>query len=245
MWRRSWPISIWTYRDLVRQLLKRHRLHVPECTVAMLTNAVTSCRRGRRAPFTIAETRKRFGIALEEATVLSEYTRKPPSRRETFTNRVEKLRNELSSLEAIVWLETPMPRVRSVIHNLRAGRVLNANELATLIESLTAALSSGGGRTGRPRAATTFVVRAGCIAWFRAGRRETYNTWRSEGSGKDFANQPLGRFLRDLLNMCWLYLSDAALYSATTEARRSIRAHHPHIASGHPQSPPTFRLWTI
>ncbi len=115
MWRKPRPVSIFSRRRLVSDLLRKHRLRVPESTIAMLTNTVTSCRRGRRAPSTPTETRKRLSIALEQATALLEYTKNPPSRAETLGNRVDKLRGELSGFDAIVWLEVPMPRVRSVL----------------------------------------------------------------------------------------------------------------------------------
>ncbi len=226
MWRRPRTVSVLAYKSLVRKLLSKHGLRVPESTADMLTRTVTSCRRGWKPNARQAVTRQRLGGALTHAEALIRYTKKAPARAESTQTRSESLRDALNSLDAVVWLGVAVPRidVPSLLDRLDTGS-LEYDELTRLAQAITRTLSVDDGPTGRPMERSTAVVRAGCIAWFRAHRKDSYNTWSS-----DFSTGPLPRFLRDLLNCCWLYLSSQALYSATKDARRDIRNRHPRIA---------------
>jgi len=228
MWRRPRPESIRAYNKIVNKLLIRHALRVPESTTEMLTRAVMKCRRGGKPDAGRSQTRERLRSALSHAEALLRYSANPPTRGESIEKRSETLHDVLDSPDAIIWLGVAVPPVDvpNLLHRLDAGG-LDADELIRLIQAINHTLSLDGARTGHPMERSTTVVRAGCIAWFQAHRKDSYNTW----SGQQFADTPLAKFLRDLLNCCWLYLSDQALYSAAKAARRDIRNHYPRIAS--------------
>lgn len=139
---------------------------------------------------------------------------------------MRKLRDALTGFDAIVWLAVPIPQVRSVLHRLKAGRRLDAAELTKLIDALDRTSSAPGARSGRPMELRTAVVRAGCIAWFRAGRKLS-RTWDPLD---ERVVGPLASFVRDLLDICDLEMSDAALSSALQTALLHIQ-NHPTLCS--------------
>jgi hypothetical protein len=227
MWRRPRPFSGSAYKTLIRKLLSKHGLRVPEGTIEMLTKTLISCRRGWQPTTGQDDTRQRLRMALVHAEALRRYIKKPPERPTSIATRSESLRAALDGLDAVVWLAVSVPPidVSSLLDRLDTDG-LDGEELTRLLQAIDYALAANGKRTGRPVERATSVVRAGCIAWFRAGRRDSYNTW-----SRDFAAEPLPSFLRDLLHCCWLDLSAEALYSATKAARRDIRNRYTQIAS--------------
>ena len=219
IWRRARPASILTYKAIVKALLARHNLQVPENTSSMLVKTVMSSRRAKKLSGGRNPIREQLRTALTHVHALLRYTEKRPTRFDSIKKRSKTLREALDSPEAVVWLGVAVPAidVPGLLHRLDVG-TLNGDELTSLAQAIGNALSTDGARAGRPMERSTSVVRAGCIAWFRGHRKDSYNTW-----SQDFSNAPLAKFLRDLLSNCWLHLSDVALYSAAKTARRDLR----------------------
>lgn len=200
------------YLPQVRELLDNHKLKVPLSTADMLAETVRKCHSPPKQR--MRRTRERFRTALTHARALLRYAQKPPTRSESVKKRFDKLRDALNGFDAIVWLSVPIPQIRSVLHRIQAGRTPNTDELTRLIQALSKTTSAAGARSGRPMEQLTAVVRAGCITWFRAGRKLS-RTWDDVS---EFVGGPLADFIRDLLTLCDLKMKEGALYSAIQAA---------------------------
>lgn len=221
----------------VDRLLQQHKFDIEpvtpaactmlEATRTNLADTIGRCRRSSKP--SVQQTRKRLRTALTHAQALLLYTQKRPTHADSVEKRTKKLHDALNGFDIVIWLEVPISRVRSILSRLKAGKTLGADELTRLVRAINDTLSTAGARTGRPMKRSTVVVRAGCVAWLRAGR----NPSRSWNDAKSCATGKLAAFLRDLFHACDMRVADTALYSAIGEAIPFITS-HPNLRSSLP-----------
>ena len=207
------------YWLIVDVLLEKHKIEATQAIRNLFAENIRRCRRGSIPG--VRQTRERLRKALTHAQALRRYAEKAPTRADSIEKRSKKLREALNRLDALIWLEVPSPQVRSILHRLKTSGSLSADELTRPIQALDSTLSVKGARTGRPMELVTNVVRAGCIAWFRAGRKLSF-FWNDV---EECTGGSLAAFARALLNICALKMSEPALYSALRNAVPYIKSH--------------------
>jgi hypothetical protein len=203
----------------VKALLTKHDLTLPEetaeITVETIAKEIVKCRVSEPRPTKQKDKKKsprdRLLVARRHAKKLLKYTESPPSHAESIPKRSMSLHKALDDWGPVISLASATPRVHvpRLLDRLQA-RGLSKRELAGLVQALGSLLSKDGRSTGRPREETARVIRAGCIAWLRAGRSESY--WQSEEGP---LTGPLPEFVRDLFSLCPennFQVTDAALH---------------------------------
>lgn len=194
-----------TYRPVADALLSTHGLSVPVGTRDMLANTIMVARRlprnSKGESYSPAPTLKK---ALTHARALLQYVEKPPTRKDSIGKRCTRLRaalvgagGDLLAVELALATKSDhfYPTLRD---SLEVGRA-DAPTLSTLVEALERIQpQSGNWRLGRPREFAKRIVRAGCLAWKRAGRPE-HCSWNG---ASDKLTGPLPDFLRALIACC-------------------------------------------
>jgi hypothetical protein len=215
-------------RTSASDLIARHKLRVPAKTAEMLANTILKCRvlpRRTKQMEAKLPRRRRMQRALAHARKLLEYKQRGTSHADGISTQVKWLRSALNDREVVMWLACAQPR-------LDASKLFypvsspSQSKLVVLVRALEYCLSSNGDRTGRPRTQRAAVVAAGCITWFRAGRKLSC-TWNGV---EECTTGPLAEFMRALLKECRLDMMDAALYSALRDAIHYVK-NHPNLRS--------------
>jgi hypothetical protein len=216
----------------VKALLTKHNLTTPEETAEMIVKTIVKCRvpepRPTKHKGEEPSPRRRLTVARTHAIKLLEDTTTGASHKDSVAKRSERLRKALDDSRAVIWLAsaTPPVHVPELLDRLKTGG-LHKRELAGLVQALDSILSKDGRSTGRPPEETARIVRAGCIAWLRAGQKGCYG-W--DGFA-DALVGPLPKFIRDLFSLCaglqnTIELTDAALHSqlkvALTYCKRAL-----------------------
>jgi len=219
----------------VKALLTKHNLTMPEITaemtMEMIVKTIVKCRvpepRPTKQKGMKKSTRDRLLVARRHAKKLLKYTESPPSHAESVPKRSMSLHQALDDWGAVISLASATPRVHvpHLLDRLQAGR-LRRRELTGLVQVLDSILSKDGKKTGRPLEETARIIRDGCIAWLRAGRKESY--WQREGGPLE---GPLPKFIRDLFSLCAgpqnnPHLTDAALHSQLKVALPYVESSH-------------------
>lgn len=205
----------------VAALLRKHKLkNVPQSTAEMLVKTIVKSHRLKPRPKKTKgkepSPRERLKVARTHATKLLKYANTGASHANSIAKQSDWLSSALDHWDAVIWLALANPPVD--VPELLNKPVHGSDALIGLVRSLDAALSTNNGtRTGRPVEKVTLIVRAGCIAWIRAGRKRGYR-WDQVAAA---VVGPLPRFIRDLLSLCAVASSnrrlrptDAALHSA-------------------------------
>lgn len=183
------------------KLLAKHALHVPEATRDNLASAIAlylerpqSDQRepGSRSVLPALRT------ARTHARALIEYSKRAPSREASVRLRCEKLAAAIRSGDVLLGMGLALVGIDpdKLLQGLDA-RQYDACVLQRLIEYVDREELSGGAR-GRPWSRDTYLVRAGCITWLRAGKKIGY-TWDDE---VERLTGDLPAFLRDLTAIC-------------------------------------------
>ncbi|MGO9592270.1 MAG: hypothetical protein ACLQFT_20615 [Steroidobacteraceae bacterium] len=209
--------SLSAYIPTAKTLLDQHGLTLPDGTVEMLAKTIQKCSilepRPKKQKGKDASPRERLRVALTHARKLFQYTERRPSHSTSIPNRIDSLCDALNHLDAVVWLGVASPPVdvTSFIEQLKNSDLAeNRDELSKLIQSLKNVLSAAGERSGRPIARRALVVRAGCIAWLRAGKDVPDRYWWLN----KMKEEPLTDFICDLLKTCKVTMPAKAMYSA-------------------------------
>jgi hypothetical protein len=136
-------------------------------------------------------------VARTHAAKLIEYLSRPPTRKSSVSLRCAKLAAAIRESDiAPLTLAVEDIDPNALLDELESGRI-DVDTLRGLIRVADAAESASGGM-GRPWAAHTTIIRAGCIAWERAGQKISYG-WHDD---RDALTGALPDFLRDLLACC-------------------------------------------
>lgn len=188
------------YRPIVDALLDRYGLSVDDGIRHMLASTIMH----NRANPCPASVRKHSPMpalqkALTHVKALLQYADKPPSRASSLVLRARKLAEALRE-NALVGMElvltkpsfNPLP----LLDALDAGNAERI-ELLRLLATLEVATGKAW-KVGRPWAAFTVVIRAGCITWQRAGKR-VQSRWSVD---EETLSGELPDFLRDLIACC-------------------------------------------
>lgn len=188
------------YRPVVDELLRTHGLAVPPATRDNLAKSVKQSRELPRAATAPKHTpRPALLVAAGHARALLRYAENPPTRPGSIPLRCAKLAMALNT-HALVGLAlilgSPTFDTSKLLAKLEIN-LIDTKELSSLLSAIDA-LKVSGWKIGRPWAISTPIVRGGCIAWKKSGRRESF-TW-NEITGS--LNGPLPDFLRDLISCC-------------------------------------------
>jgi hypothetical protein len=233
------PTVSWRkYVPMVRDLFKKHGLRRRQPTELIAKTIAKLPQRRNRQKVEEATPREHLKKARGHTVKLLEYARRrfklaheagpgckartAPMRR--LTKRLQSLQSALDHSDVVFWLTLARPTVdvQELLLRLKAADYavsLSASNLSRLLKALDYTLS-GSGRTGRPMADQTRVIRAACFAWLYAGRHQRF-TW-DESSGK--LTGPLAIFAQDLLSRCNMPMSDAALHRALQIHIRECKA---------------------
>ena len=192
-------------------------MNVPQGTAEMLVKTIVKSHRlnpkTKKMKAKEPSPRERLKVARTHATKLLKYANTGSSHPNSIAKRSDRLYLALDHLDAVIWLALAYPSVD--VPEVLNKPVLDSDELTDLIRSIDAALSTNNGaRTGRPVEKVCRIVRAGCIAWIRAGRKRGYR-WDDAAAG---LVGPLPELIRDLFSLCagpqnTIHLTDAALHS--------------------------------
>lgn len=211
----------WECRRSVQELLERHNLDslIPTTVVEALTEEVQKSlereprpkksQTGEQAP------RRRLLKALGHAGKLLEYKLRGITRANSFKARYASLNQELNHPDVRIFLAIPTPYryLERLIQCADAGQ-MTSQQLRALMVFIKRALRPTGVRPGRPTQRRSVIVRAGCNAWRRSGR-QLFRTWNPKTDHTDGA---MADFIRDLLKLCCLPMTESALDSAIQKA---------------------------
>jgi hypothetical protein len=212
----------WKSRDSVLELLERHNLDllVPDAALEALSKEVQKSLvlkpRPKKSLTREQAPRKRLLKALGHAKKLLEYKLRRVTLADSVKTRYRSLDKELNHLDVRVFLTipTPYPYLERLIQCVEKGQ-LTTWQLRALITFINRALRRNGAPPGRPwERRRTIIVRAGCNAWRRSGCALS-RTWNPRTDTTDGA---LADFIRDLLTLCRLTMTESALDSAIKEA---------------------------
>lgn len=188
------------YRPVANELLTRHGLAVDDDTSHMLATTIMH-NRINPAP---TSTRKHspmpaLRVALTHAKALLRYADNPPSRSSSVTLRARKLAsalrdNDLVGMELV--LTEPSFNPLQLLDALDASKA-DRPELLQLLATLEVATAESW-KAGRPWAAFTTVIRAGCITWQRAGK-QIQPHWNVD---EEAISGAFPDFVRDLIACC-------------------------------------------
>lgn len=203
------------YRPVADALLSWHGLSVGDNTRHMLATTIMHNRvlsrpdRHKRSP------RADLIKVRTHAAKLLEYAEHPPARRSSLTLRHHKLAEALRSDGPLLGIHLifthPAFDPTRLLHALDDGSAIDPKELRRLLRTLDAIEGQRvkerdearrqDKRTrgiGRPWAAVTTIVRAGCVAWQRAGGH-IQSQWSVD---EETLSGALPTFLRDLIACC-------------------------------------------
>lgn len=195
------------FRPVVDAVLNTHGLAVPDTTRDMLANTIAHNRElpmSNPKPLGSRSALPTLRTARTHAKKLIEYVAHPPTRKVSVPLRCAKLAAAVRG-NKIAGMTLAMESVgtNALLDSLDAGNV-TAGTLRRLvrmidkIEKQHERERKKGAGIGRPWAAHTRVIRAGCIAWQRAGYRIGYQ-WNDDTATLTGA---LPEFLRDLIECC-------------------------------------------
>lgn len=226
-----------TYKAITIELLRRHKLDVPEPTIEMLTKTICKCsilpakiRGNSEFPYS-----ERIAAAHGAAQRLLEYTKRRVSHPDSIRLQLRKLRDAIEEPTIIAGIPVGIVHISNLLDELdssvahepsvaKAKAKLRpfATKLQILIDALETIRSRGFSSTGAPRSRNASIVSAGCIAWRRAGRTDTYNNWETTNAPESlppdnddcFLRSELVEFLIELFDACHTPISKTALHSA-------------------------------
>ena len=194
------------YRPIVNSLLTKHRLSVPDETCDMLAKTIMYLHRvprsERREPYSpVAALTK----ATKHVRALLRYAEKPSTHKDSVPKRCASLHAALLSSGMLVFelgvaqVERDEFEYAALLDSLEAGHP-DVSSLAMLLDSLNSIQSNQGDwqKVGRPWGSAKRVVRDGCIAWWSAGRTDSF-TWNDD---REELLGPMPDFLRDLIACC-------------------------------------------
>lgn len=191
------------YLPVADALLAAHGLAVPDTSRHMLATCIMHNRElspPKPRPPGSRSALPALRIARAHARKLIDYATHPPTREASITLRCVKLADAIRSNEPLVRLELVLadPPIDSnaLLDELAAGR-FDVDVLRRVVELADERECDHGG-IGRPWATHTSVIRAGCIAWRRAGRTNDAR-WIMD---KDRLAGALPDFVRDLIACC-------------------------------------------
>lgn len=203
------------YGQDVAALLTAHGLTVPDQTRELLADKIGSCREQLADDHEATATtsaRQAAGYVRK----LLDYKVKPPSRAESVPNLCKKLASTLLNGPLAIDLglseSYPASDFVALLEALEGGSP-DTQSLQLLDDALSAVIAQSSGKQcgGRPWGSKRAIVRAGLVAWLRAGRTIRDYTW-------DAANEELTgalpEFLFALLAACGLAMSPVALNQA-------------------------------
>jgi hypothetical protein len=231
-----------TYERVARCLLNKHGLRVPLNTAEMLAKTIRR-HRDPSLPRYKSAAAEDIERARAAAKWLCKYTEQRVFHPGSIPTQCAKMRAALDSPVVTMSLAINQPSVdwarlfselpstadipiKKQVESIRRVK----HRLEDLVRALDGLLSVARKPTGRPpNEVLRDVVRAGCIAWHRAGRNESYNNWDISEKGIPTDEQgnptapvlrgPLIYFLRLLLAWCKVEAGDVALHSAIKAAR--------------------------
>lgn len=195
------------YRPVADALLRSHGLSVPSATRDMLANTIMHKRElSRQEPRRRRSRSPLPGLrtARTHAARLIEYAAHPPTRNTSIPLHCTKLaaavrgNNVAGMTLAMKGVDTSALLDSLGAGNITTGTLRRLVRMIDKIEKQHEWERKKGAGIGRPWAAHTVVIRAGCIAWQRAGRRIGYQ-WNDDTAT---LTGPLPKFLRDLIECC-------------------------------------------
>jgi hypothetical protein len=192
------------YRPIADALLHAHGLSVPDMTRDMLADVIANSRElpepktnGSHSELPALRT------ARTHAAKLIEYAKQPPARAASVLLRCRKLAQALCDSDvAVMALSLAGIETAPLLASLDAGDVTTAKlrRLVKSIDKIDAKHKDAKHKNGigRPWAAHTRIIRAGCIAWERGGNVIGYQ-W--DDDAKKLCGS-LPKFLRALVACC-------------------------------------------
>jgi hypothetical protein len=210
-------MSLEKYASPIRDLLERHNLR-PVDAATVVENLAKEIHKSSELPARSKKSetgdqapRKRLSKARAHAKKLLEYRQAGISRANPLRTRYASLNEELNHFDVriVLAIPTPYPYLERLIQCADAGQ-MTSRQLRALIVFIERALRPAGGRPGRPMQRRAIVVHAACNAWRRSGCVLS-RTWNA---ATDRTDGPLADFIRDLLVLCRLPMSESALDSA-------------------------------
>ena len=203
-----------------RNLLKRHKLHVPESTVDMLAHTILYVSSRKRLASPVPMIKK----AYKHAKALLKYLQQPHPNAKGITYRWDSLQTALDDISVVVWLAVGpyVYDINPLLATMGPGGA-DSKELELLLTALEYEYEFKGNRTGRPPANTTIVIRGAMIVWVMARKEKGY--WFPESK---ILTGPLPYFIHDLFDTCDLKrLSDAALHQRIVDFNKNCKTSVP------------------